>query len=345
MSWLNHPETFRKNLLDWYDRHQRALPWRTNPTVYKTVVSELMLQQTQVNTVLPYFEKWIKTFPSFEALAASEEEQVLKHWEGLGYYNRARNLRRIAQMIVQQGSVPQNLIDWGKLPGVGPYTAAAITSIAQNQPHAVIDGNVVRVISRLTADARSFGTAVFAQRVLADVAKQLLDPTRPGDYNQAIMELGATVCTQKSPSCDQCPVQVHCEAYRLGNPTDFPNIPKKMIIKRTVQRMICLHNGRILLQKIPQEAKRLANLYEIPPLTTQEPLPSSAIPILVKKRGIASEAIEEEFYSVVFNQLPEAMPVSFKWMAAQEIDQIPLSGPHRKWLPQLIHRLNHFAAE
>jgi len=96
MSWLNHPKTFRKNLLDWYDRHQRALPWRTNPTVYKTVVSELMLQQTQVNTVLPYFEKWIKTFPTFEALAASEEEQVLKHWEGLGYYNRARNLRRIA---------------------------------------------------------------------------------------------------------------------------------------------------------------------------------------------------------------------------------------------------------
>ena len=142
----------RETLLAWYDEHQRPLPWRTQPSLYRTVLSEFMLQQTQVATVLPYFDRWLQKFPSFDILAAAEEAEVLKAWEGLGYYSRARNLQKLARELASMDAPPTTYAEWIKLPGIGPYTAAAVTSIAFQQPEAVVDGNVIRVLARITAD-------------------------------------------------------------------------------------------------------------------------------------------------------------------------------------------------
>ena len=155
-----HATAFRQALLGWYASAQRQLPWRSNPSIYKTVVSEFMLQQTQVKTVVPYFERWLEQFPDFAALASAPGEAVLKYWEGLGYYSRARNLHKLAKTYVALASKPATAAEWQELPGIGPYTAAAISSIAQNYPAAVVDGNVVRILARLTGDDRMFKATV-----------------------------------------------------------------------------------------------------------------------------------------------------------------------------------------
>lgn len=227
---------FQTALLAWYRRHARRLPWREQPSLYRTVVSEFMLQQTQVKTVLPYFERWMATLPDFAALAAAPEAQVLKLWEGLGYYTRARNLHRLARVVVDLPEPPRTPEAWRELPGVGPYTAAAVTSIAFGASAACVDGNVVRILARLSADGTSFRDGTAAAKRFAPLAAALLSARHPGDHNQAMMELGATVCVRQKPACLLCPVRAFCAAARTGDPTAYPRLAPRVLEARQVVR-------------------------------------------------------------------------------------------------------------
>ena len=183
----------RRALLAWYDRHRRDLPWRAEVSPYRTVVSELMLQQTQVATVLPYFERWVQRWPDFASLARADAAEVLAAWAGLGYYRRARLLHALAKEVAAAPSLPRTAAEWIGFTGVGPYTAAAIASIAFGDRAAVVDGNVVRVLARLAGLRSTFASSALAVRRVTPLAAALLDLRRPGDHNHAVMELGAQV--------------------------------------------------------------------------------------------------------------------------------------------------------
>ncbi|MGB7285079.1 MAG: A/G-specific adenine glycosylase [Candidatus Acidiferrum sp.] len=235
MLTLGEAKTFRKQLLAWFRQFQRDLPWRRTKDPYRIWVSEIMLQQTRVAAVIPYYERFLARFPDVRALADAPQEDVLKLWSGLGYYSRARNLQRAAQQIVARpgGEFPNDEEALLALPGIGRYTAAAILSIAFGAKRAVLDGNVARVLARLGAIR---GGLRESRRWLSlqKKAGELLDPKSPGDWNQAMMELGAMVCTPRAPQCLLCPVAKFCRARQLGDPESFPEKPKKREAVRIV---------------------------------------------------------------------------------------------------------------
>jgi A/G-specific adenine glycosylase len=241
----------QRALLDWYAQAQRPLPWRTQPSLYKTVVSELMAQQTQIKTMLPYFERWLQRFPDFETLAEAPSEDVLKHWEGLGYYSRARNLHQLAKDYVALNDKPQTRDAWQALPGIGPYTAAAISSIAQGYPAAVVDGNVVRILARLSKDSRSFKNNGAAVKAMTPLADALLNHDSPGNHNQAMMELGATICTKQQPQCTRCPVADYCAGGSAGSAEALPKITRAVTQRVKIDRLWILDDGKLLLHRIP----------------------------------------------------------------------------------------------
>ena len=257
-------QSFQAALHAWYRIHQRKLPWRDAPSLYKTVVSEFMLQQTQVATVLPYFDRWLRELPDFAALAAAPETKVMKLWEGLGYYSRARNLHQLAQAYVAAPAKPRTPAEWRELPGIGPYTAAAITSISFDEPAAVVDGNVVRILSRLAGEDRLFRDGTEAVKFFTPLADALVIGSKPGEHNQAMMELGATVCFRQNPLCLTCPVTEFCAARASGTPEKFPRLKPKQIEQRSVTRVWCEHGGKLLLRRGHAQAKRLAGLHELP---------------------------------------------------------------------------------
>jgi A/G-specific adenine glycosylase len=239
--------TLQDLLLDWYERHRRELPWRSHPSPYRVWISEIMLQQTQVRTVLPYYERFLRRFPDITTLAEAPEHDVLAAWAGLGYYSRARNLQRAARVIVaqHQGEFPRKLEDILKLPGVGRYTAGAIDSIAFNRPQPVVDGNVRRVMSRLHGIESRPRDSFFW-----DQAKRWIAAGRASDFNQALMELGALVCIPLLPRCLICPVHSLCEARRRGIQTLIP--PLRSNRAREVVRLMMLvlaRDGSVLLAR------------------------------------------------------------------------------------------------
>jgi A/G-specific adenine glycosylase len=248
--------TFRKQLLAWFRQFQRDLPWRRTQDPYRIWLSEIMLQQTRVAAVIPYYEKFLQRFPNVQSLAAAPQEDVLRLWSGLGYYSRARNLQKAAQQIVAKhdGKFPTRLEEVLDLPGIGNYTAAAILSIAFGEKHAVLDGNVARVLARLGAIRGDLREPRRWQQ-LQKTADAILDANSPGDWNQAMMELGATVCTPKSPQCLLCPVAQFCEGRKLGIAEDLPEKRKK---RDTVQITLAVavfadKNGRTLLLPPPPD--------------------------------------------------------------------------------------------
>lgn len=256
-------ESLRAALLDWYEKRQRDLPWRRRSDPYSIWVSEIMLQQTRVETVLPYYGRFIERFSTIELLAAAETEEVLALWSGLGYYRRARAMHSAARVIVEAGGdFPSTLKGLRALPGVGEYTAAAVGSIAFGLVEPTVDGNVKRVVGRMLA------LEVEADRALGEIrerARTLLDAKRPGDSNQALMEIGATVCTPRLPRCDRCPLEPGCAATLNENPEEHPK--KKPRVKRLHKRRLIAvtqTGERYLLFKRPNDSEVLAGTWELP---------------------------------------------------------------------------------
>ena len=328
---------FQSALLGWYRTHARVLPWRVAPSPYKTVVSEFMLQQTQVKTVLPYFARWLDVLPDFAALAAASEEQVLKLWEGLGYYSRARNLHRLAQEIVARPVLPRTPAEWRELPGIGPYTAAAITSISFGAPAACVDGNVVRILARLTADATPFRDSASAAKAFAPLADALLSPTDPGNHNQAMMELGATVCFRQKPLCLTCPVRTFCAAGKTGTAENFPKLAPKQMEQITVIRAWCEREGALLLHRAAADAKRFAGMHELPSAEHLALDPATVLRgelLAKKKRGITRYQITE----LIHRTPPPRGKLSseFVWLPLAELENVTFSGPHRRWIREIL---------
>ncbi len=243
---------FRRQLLEWFRRSQRDLPWRRTKDPYRIWLSEIMLQQTRVTAVLPYYRRFLRRFPTLRALACTRTEQVLRLWAGLGYYSRARNLHRAAKQILAQhdGRFPSGLEAALQLPGIGRYTAAAVLSIAYGAPYAVLDGNVARVLARLSA-FRSDLRAPRRWKQLQCIAQDLLAIEAPGSWNQAMMELGATVCTPRAPRCDACPMSRWCQAYQLGIAEELPLAREKRprVQMRIAAAVLLDPRGRTLVLK------------------------------------------------------------------------------------------------
>jgi A/G-specific adenine glycosylase len=270
----------RSALLAWYDEHRRDLPWRASPgggapDPYHVWLSEVMLQQTRVDTVKPYFARWLERFPTLSALAEAPLDEVLLAWEGLGYYSRARNLHRAVREVAERysGQVPAEPATFRALPGVGRYTAGAVMSIAFGHAEPLVDGNVRRVFARLLDDPAP------ADAALWELAERLVPGERPGDLNQALMELGATLCTPRSPRCAECPVREQCRAFAAGTQAERP-LPKKAkpLPHEAVSSAVVEHEGRWLLVRRPIDA-RLGGMWEFPGT--------------VRRRGETSEAAAE----------------------------------------------------
>ncbi|MEH7417410.1 A/G-specific adenine glycosylase [Neobacillus drentensis] len=257
---------FQDDLISWFKREQRDLPWRKDQDPYKVWVSEIMLQQTRVDTVIPYFNRFIEWFPTIDVLAEADEDKVLKAWEGLGYYSRVRNLQSAVKEVKEKynGEVPNSPKEISELKGVGPYTAGAILSIAYGIPEPAVDGNVMRVLSRILSIwddiAKPSSRKIFEQAV-----RNLISHEDPSAFNQALMELGALICTPTSPSCLLCPVREHCQAFFEGVQEELPVKTKKTKTRNVNLAAAVLSNseGKILIHKRPASGL-LANLWEFP---------------------------------------------------------------------------------
>ncbi len=263
---------FLNSLNAWYQKEKRDLPWRRNPTPYNVWVSEIMLQQTQVRTVLPYYDKFLKRFPDFAALARAEESAVLAHWSGLGYYSRARNMHRCAQVVINEfgGIFPSEIEAVKSLPGIGPYTAGAILSIAFNKPHPILDGNVRRILSRIYLETEAPELWKTAERLIVAASANGLAPS---DINQALMELGALVCLPSTPQCAGCPVKKKCLAYAKGWQDRYPPAKKK---QETIQKSFNMYviakpsrakgsgKAELLIRRRGETERWLKNMWEFP---------------------------------------------------------------------------------
>ena len=329
-------EPFRRALAEWYARSRRPLPWRMRPSLYRTVVSEFMLQQTQVKTMLPHFERWMRRFPDFAALARADEADVLKHWEGLGYYNRARNLHKLARAYLALPETPRTAEAWRALPGVGSYTAAAIASIAFGEPSAVVDGNVVRILARVTGDRRTFKNNAEAVKAFTETAATLLDRRQPGVHNEAMMELGATVCLKRRPLCTVCPVVRFCAAAASGEPDAYPRIRRKATEKVEVDRLWIRRRDKLLLRRIPDDAGQLAGQHELPRPADLGLPPPDGPPLATRTRGITHRRITERIH----RGPPDATARrrQLVWVPVPELGKFTLSGPHRRWIEELLRQ-------
>ncbi len=251
----------------WYAEKKRSMPWRLNPTPYGCWLSEIMMQQTTYAAVLPYYERFLARFPSVESLAAADEAEVLKQWEGLGYYARARNLHKAARSLVVDGKAawPKSAAEWAKVPGVGPYTAAALASVLKGEPVPVVDGNVARVFARYWMISEDFKKLPARARLAERLTPEIEQAAVPGNFNQAMMELGALVCTPTSPDCGVCPLRSGCAARRKGVQTDYPiKVAKGSVpTRRATQVIIPDEKGRILLVQ-NREGGLLKGLWELP---------------------------------------------------------------------------------
>ncbi|MBF0447695.1 MAG: A/G-specific adenine glycosylase [Magnetococcales bacterium] len=342
-------------LLDFYDRHGRTLPWRQERDLYRIWVSEIMLQQTGVTTVIPYYQRFITHFKTVQALAQAERSEVLHLWQGLGYYQRGRNLHGAAIEIVRNhgGVCPEQIQQWLALPGIGPSTAAAILAIGRNQPHTILDGNVKRVLSRRVALQEPVDSTA-GKKKLWQIARSLTSVRRPGDYAQAIMDLGAMVCRQKNPSCDRCPWQGECQAHQLGQESCFPvkaakAKPKKPHLYQTTV-LIRHADGRQLLRRRPERGL-LAGLWE--PLST-DPYPNpptqpstQSVFDLLTQWGIEGKEIQyvgqidhsfthfhltaHTFQAVCKQEAADkSQKNNHRWLNAEEIETRPRSTLHKK---------------
>ncbi len=339
---------FSRRLLRWYGRSRRDLPWRVDPNSTRTVdpyhvlVSESMLQQTQVATVIPYFERFIARFPTLKDLAGAAEQEVLRHWQGLGYYSRARNLQAAARKVVSEhsGVLPHRACELVKLPGIGRYTAGAIASIAFEQRSPIVDGNVARVlcrIDRIESDPRDRETAAR----LWGRAEQLLPRRRVGDFNSALMELGATVCTPRSPQCWVCPVRAHCEAFAGGLQDRIPAPRKAKPTTLLKRRTFCIRRGESWLIEQRPASGRWASLWQF--ITIEADTTKLARPVLPvatsppRRIGKVEHGLTHRRYQfdvfacdAIGNEAARTSERPRAWTTLAELGTYPLPRPHLK---------------
>lgn len=342
---------FRQQLIDWYQTIKRDLPWRKDQDPYKVWVSEIMLQQTQVDTVIPYFNRFIEQFPTPTILAEADEDQVLKAWEGLGYYSRARNLHAAVKEVAAsyEGKVPTDKEQLQSLKGIGPYTLGAIMSIAYDQPEPAVDGNVMRVLSRVFIIQHDI-KKVASRKIFEALVRQLIDPDRASDFNQGLMELGALICKPAQPKCQECPLQSVCLAHKEGIETTLPvkSKAKKQRKERFYVPVIESEDGYVLIEKRPSEGL-LANLYQFPMIDQSE-----------TDRELLADYVSAYYQSSLCNPYPLASikhifshiiwslePVLLKtetmfpvethqqWVKKSQLSQFAFPVPHQKILQQL----------
>lgn len=282
-------EQFQDDLINWFKAEQRDLPWRKDQDPYKVWVSEIMLQQTRVDTVIPYFNRFIEKFPTIEKLSEADEESVMKAWEGLGYYSRVRNLQAAVREVHESygGIVPNTPEGIRKLKGVGPYTAGAILSIAYGVPEPAVDGNVMRVISRILLIWEDIAKAS-SRKVFEAAIREMISHENPSYFNQALMELGALICTPTSPSCLLCPVREHCQAFFEGVQDQLPVKTKKKSVRHVelVAAVLKDDNNRFLIHKRSDKGL-LANLWEFPNVEKSK---------LIKSKNILQDFLKDDYH-------------------------------------------------
>jgi A/G-specific adenine glycosylase len=334
------------SLLEWYNREKRILPFRNIDNPYKIWLSEIMLQQTQVDTMIPYFNRWIKKYPTLQSVANEDQEKLLKMWEGLGYYSRCRNFHKAIKIVFNQysGIVPNNWTDFRALPGVGDYTAAAVLSIAYHQPYPVIDGNVKRVMARL------LGLKNLIKRNMSRMNRYLnehISKDFPGDFNQGMMELGAGICSPKNPDCGKCPVSNFCKGFLMGSPESYPKyIKKEKTPHYEIVAGIIWRDDKFYIQKRGEKGM-LAGLWEFPGgkvekgETLEEALQREikeecgALPKVLKKIGTIKHAYTH--FSITFhgyhceeNGTPLQNKEFSNWIRPDQIDDFPFPKANHK---------------
>jgi A/G-specific adenine glycosylase len=319
--------SIRRRILTWYRKNKRDLPWRSTRDPYRIWISEVMLQQTRVAAVIPYYQRFLDRFPHIEALRSAEEHDLLAAWAGLGYYSRARNLQKAANKIVELGEFPRDYPTIRSLPGVGEYTAAAIASIAFELPHAVLDGNVIRVLSRLTGEPGNVDSALVRTRLRA-VADFAIDRRNPGEFNQGLMELGATVCVAKQPQCLLCPLAPACRARQLGRQNELPlKSARPGAIEVEMQLLVIEKADKILAWKRPADSRRLAGFWELP-----EPahVPRARMEAIIAR--FRHTIVNTNFSYDVFRASLQRAPAKFQWLAKNKLHEFPLSTATKKAL-------------
>lgn len=343
-------------LLDWYNKNKREMPWRNTCDPYKIWVSEIMLQQTRVDTVIPYFHNFMEKFPTVHDLADAKQQTVLKIWEGLGYYSRARNMHKAAQTVSEDlgGTMPNSYDELKKLKGIGPYTAAAVSSIAFDEKRAVLDGNVLRVLCRyfdIEEDIRSTKTKNRVQKLADD----LIPKENPGDFNQAVMELGATVCTPSNPQCDACPLSVGCKAYNMAKTDSLPykSKAKKVPHHDISVGLIVNENSELLIALRPDDAM-LGGLWELPggKKESGESLKQALERELNEELGVRVDVYDEfmnlkhaySHFKITMHafwcRINDGAPVpnsseDLKWITIEEMDKYPFPKANKVLIKQL----------
>lgn len=298
-------KTFQETFLTWYHKEKRNLPWRATNDPYAIWISEIMLQQTRVETVIGYFYRFMEQFPTIQDLAAAEEQKLLKVWEGLGYYSRARNLKAAAQQIVAEfdGEMPQSIEEIRSLKGIGPYTAGAIGSIAFGLPEPAIDGNVMRVVSRLFCIEADIAKAS-SRRPFDEAMRTIISPDEPGEFNQALMDLGSRICTPTTPKCEECPIGQYCLAYAENRQTDFPVKSKKAKPKDVYYIAGAIEDqGSFLLVQRP-ETGLLASMWHFPLVEVTKEQYEALQRTWAKEEQLQLDLIAEEDTLEIFPGLP-----------------------------------------
>lgn len=327
----------QKQLLRWFDRHARKLPWRSAAVQrdpYRVWVSEIMLQQTQVATVVPYYRRWLRLFPSVRALAGAKPAAVLKAWEGLGYYRRARNLHAAAREVVRCpcGRLPATRDELLALPGIGRYTAGAILSIAFGQPEPLVDGNVARVLARLFGIRRNVKSAA-GQARLWKLAGALVPAKRPGAFNESLMELGATICTPQNPRCDECPVSKLCVALRRGWVGRLPNTGKRPASRVVRQRVLLIWRGdRVLVRQRPADGL-LGSFWELPDAVPAGVCCSLGPCVATVRHGVMNDRLIIKALDCRWlggEPQKQGRGARWKWATPAALARLPLIGAHRK---------------
>jgi A/G-specific adenine glycosylase len=324
--------TVAELLLAWYRGGHRDLPWRSTRDPYRIWVSEIMLQQTRAQAVIPYYLRFLERFPTVEALAMAREEEVLTAWSGLGYYSRARNLLRTASRIAAAGVFPRTAAELRALPGIGDYTAAAIASIAFDEPSVVVDGNVLRVVARVENEPADIASARTRERFRA-AAESWLDPSDPGAFNQALMELGATVCLPRNPLCLLCPLSSCCQAREQGTAAQLP-VKLRRIEPVALEEVLLVVRGRrgILLRRREPTARRMAGFWDLP---SPEDLPRAR---QGRTLGAFRHTITNHHYTFTVKEavarttLQSPAKAALHWFQASHVTEIPLSTTARKGL-------------